>query len=344
MSSRATWTAERTAEPLRRNLASGALPDVVTEGRPAARGCLDRVGMTGIETIVTLPTATGPMRLPASIDAFVSLDDPLAKGIHMSRIVLAIERAFSSRDLTTATVVALLRGIRRDQGALSRSARLVAHVAYPVGRESLRSGELGTRIYPVRFGGTLETDGTVRIELGTAITYSSTCPCSAALARELLRERFVERFGDLEKLTVAETLGWLDSEEGILPVPHSQRSRADVRVEVDPAGFEPTPLELIDLVERALGTPVQAAVKRIDEQEFARLNAANPLFCEDAARRVAAVLASDPRIRAHSVRVEHEESLHPHNAVAAVASPTWSARGDALAPLRGSFPSPSPCR
>ena len=344
MSSRASWTAERTVEPPPRNRGSGALPDVATEGRPAARGCLDRVGMTGIEAIVTLPTATGPMRLPASIDAYVSLDDPLAKGIHMSRIVLAIEKAFSSRNLTTATVAALLRAIRCDQGALSRSARLVVHVAYPVERESLCSGELGTRIYPVRFGGTLESDGTVRTELGTAITYSSTCPCSAALARKLLRERFVERFGDLEKLTVAETLGWLDSEEGILPVPHSQRSRADVRVEIDSVRSGPTPLELIDIVERALGTPVQAAVKRIDEQEFARLNGANPLFCEDAARRVAAVLASDPRIRAHSVHVEHEESLHPHNAVAAVASPTWSAKGDALAPPCGPFPFLSPCR
>jgi GTP cyclohydrolase I len=120
-------------------------------------------------------------------------------------------------------------------------------------------------------------------------------------------------------------LEWLDSEEGVLPVPHSQRSRADVRIEIAPTSSTPAPLELIDLVEGALGTPVQATVKRIDEQEFARLNGANPLFCEDAARRIASALASDPRIRAYRVRVDHQESLHPHNAVAAVASPTWAA-------------------
>ncbi len=301
------------------------LPDVVAEGRPAARGCLDRVGMTGIEAIVTLPTGAGWMRLPARVDAFVSLDDPDAKGIHMSRIVLAIDEAFSTRDLTIATLAGLLRTMRRDQGSLSRSAELVVHIAYPAERVSLRSGERGTRIYPVRFAGTLEANGRLRTELGAVVTYSSTCPCSAALARAILRERFVERFGEVEKLSVVEMLGWLDSEDGVLPVPHSQRSRADVRIETLPTGPALAPLELIDLVEGALGTPVQAAVKRIDEQEFARLNGANPLFCEDAARRVATALASDPRIRAHRVHVDHQESLHPHNAVAAVTSPSWAA-------------------
>jgi GTP cyclohydrolase I len=220
--------------------------------------------------------------------------------------------------------------MRRDQDPLSRSAELVVHVAYPAERISLRSGERGTRIYPVRFAGTLEKDGGLRTELGTVVTYSSTCPCSAALARAILRDRFVERFGELEKLTVVEMLRWLDSEEGILPVPHSQRSRADVRIEIDPEGASPAPLELIDLVEGALGTPVQAAVKRIDEQEFARINGANPLFCEDAVRRVATALTSDPRIRAHHVQVDHQESLHPHNAVAAVTSPTWAASSPML--------------
>lgn len=300
--------------------AASVLPDVVAEGLPAAKGLLDRVGMNGIETIVRLATTTGPMLLPARVDAFVSLDDPSAKGIHMSRIVLAIEESFSNRDLTPAAIAALLRRIRRDQGRLSRSAHLVAHVDYPVRRKSLRSGESGFRIYPLRFAGTLEADGTLRTELGTVVTYSSTCPCSAALARQILRGRFLERFGALEKLTVAEMLGWLDSADGVLPVPHSQRSRADVQVEVDPAGPPFPPLELIDLIEHALGTPVQAAVKRIDEQEFARLNGVNPLFCEDAARRVAAALASNLRVHAHRVEVEHQESLHAHDAVAAVRS------------------------
>ncbi|HVK52664.1 MAG TPA: GTP cyclohydrolase, FolE2/MptA family, partial [Pseudoxanthomonas sp.] len=75
---------------------------------------------------------------------------------------------------------------------------------------------------------------------------------------------------------------------------------------------------LIDGIEAALGTPVQTAVKRVDEQAFARLNAENLMFCEDAARRVAGALSQDPRVARFDATVAHFESLHPHDAVARV--------------------------
>jgi GTP cyclohydrolase I len=59
-------------------------------------------------------------------------------------------------------------------------------------------------------------------------------------------------------------------------------------------------------------------VKRADEQEFARLNAANLMFCEDAARRVQAELNKDKTLDDFWIRVNHMESLHPHDAVAIV--------------------------
>ena len=74
-------------------------------------------------------------------------------------------------------------------------------------------------------------------------------------------------------------------------------------------------LTLIDQVEAALGTPLQTAVKRADEQAFAELNGQNLMFVEDAARRIQAALQQgqwrDPR-----AQVCHMESLHPHDAVA----------------------------
>ena len=75
-------------------------------------------------------------------------------------------------------------------------------------------------------------------------------------------------------------------------------------------------VELIDAIERALATPVQAAVKREDEQAFAKLNAENPMFCEDAARRIRAALDADARIAGYHIVASHHESLHPHDAVA----------------------------
>ena len=42
------------------------------------------------------------------------------------------------------------------------------------------------------------------------------------------------------------------------------------------------------------------------------------MFCEDAARRVAAVVATSDRVARFDVTVSHFESLHAHDAVARV--------------------------
>ena len=71
-----------------------------------------------------------------------------------------------------------------------------------------------------------------------------------------------------------------------MATPHSQRSIATVKVKLNAACNEFPIVSLVDTIEQALQTPVQAAVKRADEQEFARLNGQNLMFCEDAARRL----------------------------------------------------------
>ena len=73
-------------------------------------------------------------------------------------------------------------------------------------------------------------------------------------------------------------------------------------------------MALIDATESALGTPVQTAVKRADEQAFARLNGQNLMYVEDAARKIQQAL--EGLFAASSVSVRHLESLHPHDAVA----------------------------
>ena len=95
-------------------------------------------------------------------------------------------------------------------------------------------------------------------------------------------------------------------------------ARAQARVHLKPAFDEMPVTALIDAIEAALATPVQTAVKREDEQAFAMLNAANLMFCEDAARRVAAAVSADPRVARFDAVVSHGESLHPHDAVARV--------------------------
>jgi len=110
-------------------------------------------------------------------------------------------------------------------------------------------------------------------------------------------------------------LNWLGSEKGIVATPHAQRSVARLRVRfVDGAPLNL--IALLDRVEQSLGTPVQTAVKRADEQAFALANGGNLMFCEDAARRIQLALDADGNIADFHVRLEHQESLHPHDAVA----------------------------
>ena len=55
--------------------------------------------------------------------------------------------------------------------------------------------------------------------------------------------------------------------------------------------------DLIEACRRAVPTETQVMVKREDEQAFAELNAANPIFVEDAARLFSEQLRSDVRVR-----------------------------------------------
>ena len=84
---------------------------------------------------------------------------------------------------------------------------------------------------------------------------------------------------------------------------------------LSPESGDTLPLEAtIDRVENALGTALQTAVKRIDEQAFALANGQNLMFCEDAAKRVDSTLRKMPWVAVFQLKVVHAESLDAHNA------------------------------
>jgi GTP cyclohydrolase I len=294
-----------------------ALPDVAGDAVALARP-LDWVGMDHIALPVRIADgAGGQLQVAADIDIAVNLADAGARGIHMSRLYLQLQDGLAREAITPAGLRHLLQdGIASQQG-LATQARLRIRYDALLQRPALESGYAGWKRYPVEIEATL-ADGHLRIALAFAVEYSSTCPASAALSRQANAERFADDFSAARPLSVGVVRDWLASERGLAATPHAQRSRAQVRVELKPQ-FEELPLvALVDALEAALATPVQTAVKREDEQAFARLNAENLMFCEDAARRVASVLASDPRVESYEATVSHFESLHPHDAVARV--------------------------
>lgn len=293
------------------------MPDVAEAGKPVQTGALDWVGMNRISLPMQLKDAqtAQPFHVQAKMSSFVSLDDPEAKGIHMSRLYLAQERLAASKGVTPQDFSQILAEFIDSHEGLSQHASLTAEFELVSLRPSLKSGNQGHKAYPAAVRAYWRHGGP-ELELEVNVPYSSTCPCSAALSRQIIQDGFKDKFGADGRITVDDVLAFLGSEEGISATPHSQRSNARVKIKVDPS-LEAFPLlSLIDAIEAALNTPVQTAVKRVDEQEFARLNAENLMFCEDAARRVTSVLNQQSWARDFWLRVDHYESLHAHDAVA----------------------------
>jgi GTP cyclohydrolase I len=299
---------------------SGRLTDSAHLGGSRVLGRLDRVGMAGIELPVRLrdPGTGAPLLAPARAEAFVSLDAAEARGIHMSRLYLSLQAMLAEEDLGFAPLSRALQSFLGSHQGISASASVKVAFEHLAKRPALVSANAAWRAYPVWLGASA-TDAQRRFTMGAEVLYSSTCPCSTALSRQLALERFREDFAGRERLDSAEVAAWLDSERSLAAVPHSQRSRAVVEIALADPERAPGFIELVDLAEQALGTAVQAAVKRADEREFARRNAENLMFCEDAARRLKAVLSADARFEDWRLEVAHLESLHPHDAVAAAA-------------------------
>ncbi|MGB1299401.1 MAG: GTP cyclohydrolase FolE2, partial [Psychrobium sp.] len=276
-------------------------------------GNINWVGMSEIEMPMLLDSLDeAPQRVSAKVEAFVNVIVPSAKGIHMSRLFLRLDELSTEESLSPATISAALNDFVSSHDDISDEAQLSFKFDYHLRRASLLSGKKGWKAYPATITATNTPTG-ITIDLGIEVPYSSTCPCSAALSRQLIQKAFVEQFSD-KTLEQEQIVEWLGSTEGIVATPHSQRSVAQIKVRLSTTEDFPIK-QLVDLIEDAVQTPVQAAVKRADEQEFARLNASNLMFCEDAVRRVTHALNSESHLD-YWVRINHYESLHAHNAVA----------------------------
>ncbi|MFJ7282681.1 GTP cyclohydrolase FolE2 [Pseudomonas sp. NPDC099000] len=284
------------------------LPDIAAQASRQALP-LEWVGMCGI----ALPVLFDGQRLSAKADAGVSLDDGEARGIHMSRLYLALEM-LEQENLTPALLRRVLQRFLDSHEGLSNTAYLKINVDLLLKRPALISPLAGWKTYPVSIEARLK-NAMFHVELKMDVPYSSTCPCSAALSRQLIQQQFVDDFAN-KSLQHADVLAWLGSTKGIVATPHSQRSNARLRLRLDDYLDDLPLIALINDAEAALGTAVQTAVKRADEQAFALANGQNLMFCEDAARRLNLALKRSPGINAFHIRVVHAESLHAHDAVA----------------------------
>ena len=290
------------------------MPDVASKIHLTPQGTLDWVGMSDIHQPLLVDDAGHSKSVHSRVQIYVDLNDSQAAGIHMSRLYLILDELSETRPLTIASLSQLLEAMVQSHRDLSTRAFIQFDFDYFIRRGALVSDHSGWRSYPVTVKGTL-VEGEVSVELGIGVLYSSTCPCSAALSRQVIQNQFEHDFGGQSRVRYVDVKEWLGTERAIRATPHSQRSSARVLVCLDEHQKNFPITRMIDEFEAALQTPVQAAVKREDEQEFARLNGENPMFCEDAGRKLKTCLEQDSTVSDFWVRVEHHESLHAHDAV-----------------------------
>ncbi len=268
------------------------MPDLQNGPSSLIRGAqapIQHVGISNFRLPLPYRTRDGAtMTLETSVTGTVSLA-ATRKGINMSRIMRSFYR-HSDKPFDFARIEGVLDSYLADLG--SSAARLQLRFRYPMLRPSLRSGLEGYQYYHVAFESLRSDTGSRRV-MHLDYVYSSTCPCSLELS---------------EHARVA---------RGQIATPHSQRSVARISAVLsDETTGRPLWIEdLVGLCAGAIPTETQVMVKREDEQAFAELNGANPVFVEDAVRLLYEALAADARIADFRVIASHQESLHSHDAV-----------------------------
>ena len=300
------------SEPV--SISINTMPDIANRELPEEQGTLDWVGMSDVHQPLKVKDGDDLKEVQAKVQVYVNLADPTAKGIHMSRLYLLLDEHSNTRPLTASGLRMLLSSILESHHDLSTNAFVEFSFDHFIRRKALLSENSGWSSYPVAVKGTL-INGEVVLELSIEVQYSSTCPCSAALARQLIQSQFERDFGQSGQVDKEDVKAWLGLEESIVATPHSQRSTAKAMVSLGDEVDDLPITDLIDGIEEVLKTPVQSAVKREDEQEFARLNGENLMFVEDAGRRIKKSLQEQSKFADFWVRIEHHESLHAHDAV-----------------------------
>lgn len=293
-------------------MSTPTLPDITSDLNAETPLPLQWVGMEEIAVPMSLRVQNEIVQtITAKASVYVSLENLQAKGIHMSRLHHVINQ-LADQECNKLMIEKLLNEMIQSQEGIGQKAKIELSFEALLSKPALLSGETGFQSYLFTIYAEKKATG-LSCRLKFIIPYSSTCPCSAALARQLHANAIDVEFPN-SSINKAELLTWIQSSAGSVATPHSQRSYAHICISLGDNEW-PNLSSLIFQFEKVIGTPVQTAVKRVDEQAFAKLNAENLMFCEDAARRIKQALEHMDIVEDYWFKVDHQESLHAHNAV-----------------------------
>lgn len=281
------------------------LPDIATSPLMVSGvlySNLEKVGMKGIETMIRFKNYQNQYSpIPAKVDIMVNLIKPEVKGIHMSRLYKIIYDELGQKNFSIKLIEKVVRKSTSSQQGISDQGFIRIAFTLTKKNKSLLSDNFGFRHYPIILEASVDKKGVFQFTVQVQLLYSSTCPCSVALSLDY-HDKHEDKLASLAKKFLA--------------TPHAQRSIADITLRFKDKMKDNFIDKIIEDLENIIKTPVQSAVKREDEQEFARLNAENLMFCEDSVRIFKNHLDKNQNIIDYKIEVSHLESLHAHDAVA----------------------------
>ena len=282
--------------------------------RPATRLSLSRVGVTGVEKVVSIGAGGHEQLFFAELECFVDLGSD-QKGAHMSRFEETVNEAIDEAVLEGAFKAELLAAaiaerVRLRQGA--RRAEVAVNARYPEVKTTPASGLPTQEIYSLLGVAVASARGTRRLT-GVRAQGMTACPCAQELVAGRSRSRLAA-----EGFSSEEVERILD----IVPVAtHAQRGIGTLWVGC-PEGCE-VPIEalrLLDIVEGSMSSEIYELMKRSDELEVVEKAHRRPRFVEDCVREMVRMAVEEftglgPGAFVMA-RQQNLESIHHHDVVA----------------------------
>ena len=290
---------------------SHQLPDVQAS-RPDVTVGLNRVGVTGVEKLVTIDReGKRPIVLMAEFEVFVDLPS-WRKGADMSRNMEVIDETLEAavsddvgrvEDVCGDAAERLL-----EKHDYTTKAEVHMEAEYVTREETPASGRPTQSTANIIASATADEDG-ISEEIGAEVTGMTVCPCSQGMSASRARETLRELSVDDE--TIDEFLA-------AVPQPgHSQRGHAMLTVESE--GAPPVDLNrIIDVARDSMSARIYNLAKRPDEDHMTYESHKDAKFVEDCVRSMAEGVVSEfPNLPDDAiVRMEqsNDESIHQHNA------------------------------
>lgn len=265
------------------------LPDIQESLEGFPQKAIKKVGIRKVRLPIGVQRKDGSInQTTAEISIYTDLNDKV-KGANMSRYRIVLEELAANKDLLMHEFVrTLMTETASRLGTINSYVKI--KFDYFLVKEAPVSETPSHMNYECTIEGTsnmfLSSHRNGRLYLTVQVPYTSLCPCSKKIAK----------YGA-----------------------HNQRSFADVKVELI-EGKTCWIEELVELVESVASSPIRNALKREDESWQTELMYEQPMFVEDMIRAIAVKLDEkiDDNISDYSAVVNHEESIHLHNAVAVI--------------------------